>query len=70
MIFGGVNKQTFLLQIDFDKNKEKLIKLDDNYKQKCFNRFVYEKDFQAVVRKNKVYAIDANYKMLHILNIK
>lgn len=70
LIFGGVNKLTYKLEIDSENKSEKLVRLDDSLKQKSHNRFVFEKDFQSVVRKNKLYAIDANYKMLHIFSLK
>lgn len=34
------------------------------------SKFVYEKDFQSVISKNKLYAIDPNYKTVHILDLE
>jgi hypothetical protein len=70
LIFGGTNRQTFKCEIDFKKNTHKLEKLDDKYNLKQLSKFVYEKDFISIIRKNTVFAIDPNYKTLHILDLE
>ena len=46
-----------------------MIKLDERYSMKQMSKFVYEKDFQAQIYKEKLYSIDSNFKTVHLLDI-
>eukprot|EP00347_Sterkiella_histriomuscorum_P005172 403357620 len=69
LIFGGQNRQSFRFEIDSKKNKESMIKMDSKFNVRQMSKFVYEKDFQAIVQQNQLFAIDPNYKTVHILEI-
>jgi hypothetical protein len=42
----------------------------DSWCQRSHSRFTYEKDFCTLLRDDKLYALDATYKVVHILKLR